>query len=52
MTLDHVAIWTTQLEKLKDFYVKYFNAIANEKYTQCETGFESYFLTFDTGVET
>jgi lactoylglutathione lyase len=49
MTLDHVAIWTNQLEKLKDFYVKYFNGTANEKYTNRETGFESYFLTFDSG---
>lgn len=49
MTLDHVAIWTTNLEKLKDFYVKYFNGIANEKYKNVETGFESYFLTFDSG---
>ena len=48
MTLDHVAIWTTQLEKLKNFYVKYFNGIANEKYTNPETGFESYFLAFDS----
>jgi len=49
MTLDHVAIWTTQLEKLRDFYVKYFNGMANEKYTNKETGFESYFLTFRSG---
>jgi lactoylglutathione lyase len=49
MTLDHVALWTTQLEKLKDFYVKYFNGAANEKYKNEETGFESYFITFDTG---
>ena len=49
MTLDHVAIWTTQLEELKDYYVKYFNGLANEKYTNKETGFESYFLTFDEG---
>jgi lactoylglutathione lyase len=49
MTLDHVAIWTSNLEKLKDFYVKYFNATVNEKYTNRETGFESYFLSFDTG---
>ena len=49
MTLDHVAIWTTQLEKLKDFYVKYFNGMANEKYTNKESGFKSYFLTFDSG---
>jgi len=49
MTLDHVAIWTTQLEELKDYYVKYFNGTANEKYTNKETGFESYFVTFDKG---
>jgi lactoylglutathione lyase len=49
MTLDHVAIWTTQLEELKDYYVKYFNGVPNEKYTNKETGFESYFLTFDKG---
>lgn len=50
MKLDHVAIWTQQLEQLKDFYVKYFNGRANKKYTNRETGFESYFLTFDSGT--
>jgi lactoylglutathione lyase len=49
MTLDHVAIWTSRLEKLKDFYVKYFGGTANEKYTNVETGFQSYFVTFDSG---
>jgi lactoylglutathione lyase len=49
MTLDHVAIWTSRLEKLKDFYVKYFGGTANEKYTNLETGFQSYFVTFDSG---
>ncbi len=49
MTLDHVAIWTTQLELLKSYYVKYFNGRANQKYVNKETGFESYFLTFDSG---
>jgi lactoylglutathione lyase len=49
MTLDHVAIWTSQLEELKDFYMKYFRGTANEKYINKDTGFESYFLTFDSG---
>lgn len=49
MTLDHVAIWTSQLEVLRDFYVKYFGGKANKKYTNKETGFESYFLTFESG---
>jgi lactoylglutathione lyase len=50
MTLEHVAIWTNQLEKLKDFYVKYFGATPNEKYFNPVKKFESYFLTFKSGV--
>ncbi|HVM89921.1 MAG TPA: VOC family protein [Puia sp.] len=50
MTLEHVAIWTDQLENLKDFYIKYFDGSANEKYTNKDTGFESYFLTFKSGA--
>jgi len=49
MKIDHVAIWTTQLEILKGYYVKYFNGKANKKYTNKETGFESYFVSFDSG---
>ena len=50
MIIDHIAIWTTQLEQLKDFYVKFFNGIACQKYTNKFTGFESYFVTFDSGT--
>lgn len=50
MTLDHVAIWTSRLEQLKDYYIKYFNGRANEKYTNEATRFESYFVTFDSGT--
>jgi len=49
MTIDHVAIWTNQLEILKGYYVKYFNGMANKKYTNKVTGFESYFISFDSG---
>jgi lactoylglutathione lyase len=49
MIIDHVAIWTTKLELLKDYYVKYFDGTSNEKYTNKVTGFESYFITFNTG---
>jgi lactoylglutathione lyase len=49
MTIDHVAIWTTQLEMLKSYYVKYLNGRANKKYTNKVTGFESYFISFDSG---
>lgn len=50
MTIDHVAIWTTRLRQLKDYYVKYFNGKANKKYINKETLFESYFITFDSGA--
>ena len=45
----HIGIYTTDLERLKDFYVKYFDAQCNEKYVNSE-GFSSYFLTFDSDV--
>ena len=33
MHIDHIAIWTTHLERLKDFYIRYFGAQASQKYT-------------------
>jgi lactoylglutathione lyase len=50
MTLEHVAIWTAGLEALKEYYLEYFNARSNDKYKNEKTGFESYFLTFESGA--
>jgi lactoylglutathione lyase len=50
MTIDHVAIWTTHLDKMKDYYVRYFNGIANKKYRNDEKQYESYFVSFDSGT--
>lgn len=50
MKLEHVAIWTDQLEVLKNFYVDYFDGIPNEKYRNNKKQFESYFLTFKSGA--
>ena len=44
--LDHVALYTTQLEVIRQFYVHYFKATSNEKYVNSHKGFESYFLNF------
>ncbi|MDR2039021.1 MAG: hypothetical protein LBQ60_13945 [Bacteroidales bacterium] len=46
MKLEHVAIWTHQLESLKDYYVRFFNGRSNQKYINPVTQFESYFITF------
>lgn len=50
MTLEHIAIWTRQLEALKSYYVTYFGGVSNEKYINPKKGFESYFLTFESGA--
>ena len=50
MILEHVAIWANDLEVLKEYYTKYFNATANNKYRNPKTGFESYFLSFQSGA--
>jgi lactoylglutathione lyase len=50
MIIDHVAIWTTELENLKDYYVKYFNGTSNVKYNNKTRNFESYFIKFESGA--
>jgi lactoylglutathione lyase len=49
MKIDHIALWTNDLEGLKNFYEKYFDASAGEKYTNPTKKFESYFLSFREG---
>ena len=50
MHIEHVAIWTKNLESLKTFYEDYFQARAGEKYVNRKKNFESYFLVFATGA--
>jgi lactoylglutathione lyase len=50
MHIEHVAIWTPNLEQLKTFYETYFAATAGNKYVNPTKQFESYFLTFATGA--
>lgn len=50
MKIEHVAIWSKDIDVLKDFYVKYFGATANNKYNNEKKGFQSYFLSFDGGA--
>ena len=50
MKLEHVAIWTDDLEALKNYYQRYFGGVPNAKYINELKGFESYFLTFQSGA--
>lgn len=50
MRIEHVAIWTNQLEAMRAFYEAYFNGRSTPLYTNPRTGFQSYFLSFDDGA--
>lgn len=49
MKIEHLAIWVADLERMKIFYEKYFQAKAGEKYHNPKKQFESYFLSFSDG---
>lgn len=50
MKIEHVAIWTDNLEKRKEYYVKYFGGVSNEKYSNGIKQFQSYFISFKSGA--
>ena len=50
MRIEHVAIWTHDLERLRSFYETYFAGRANAKYVNPRKQFESYFITFAAGA--
>ncbi|RIH62959.1 glyoxalase/bleomycin resistance/extradiol dioxygenase family protein [Mariniphaga sediminis] len=47
MRISHVAIWTYNLEGLRNFYMHYFDASSSEIYYNHSKEFSSYFLLFD-----
>ncbi len=50
MRIEHIAIWTHDLERLRQFYETYFDGKANTKYVNSRKQFESYFITFTDGA--
>mgnify|MGYP001351736555 FL=1 len=50
MKIEHIAIWTSDLEKMRDFYLRFFELEANEKYYNPKKKFSSYFLSFKKGA--
>ena len=49
MKIEHVAMYVNDLERAREFFVKYFGAKANDGYHNPVKKFRSYFLTFDDG---
>lgn len=47
MKIHHFAIWCDDIEIMRAFYMKYFDAKSNELYHNPNKNYTSYFLTFD-----
>ena len=50
MHIEHIALWTRDLERCKRFYIDYFGAVAGSGYVNPAKGFESCFLSFGEGA--
>ena len=50
MRIEHIALWTKDLERTADFYRTYFGAQVGDKYVNAAKGFESRFLSFADGA--
>jgi len=49
MKIEHVALYVNDLEKARDFFIKYFDGKSNDGYHNKTTDFRSYFISFDDG---
>lgn len=50
MKIEHIAMYVSELEKAREFFINYFGAASNDGYHNAETGFRSYFLSFENGA--
>lgn len=50
MKIEHIAMYVNDLEKTKEFFVKYLGGHSNSGYHNLKTDFRSYFISFDDGA--
>lgn len=50
MRIEHIAMYVKDLETARDFFVKYMDGISNDGYYNENTGFRSYFISFEDGA--
>jgi lactoylglutathione lyase len=48
--IEHVALWTSDIERLAGFYAKYLGASIGPAYRNAAKGFESRFVSFADGA--
>lgn len=49
MKIEHLAIWTDDIEAMREFYTSYFDVSCGDKYVNPTKKYTSYFLTFNEG---
>jgi len=50
MKIEHIAMYVCELERARDFFMKYLGGKSNNGYHNPVTGFRSYFISFDDGT--
>lgn len=50
MKIDHAALYVSDLEGTREFFVRYLSARSGPEYHNVKTGFRSYFLSFEDGA--
>jgi lactoylglutathione lyase len=46
MKIEHISVWTEDIEAMRQFYVTYFEAVSSDKYVNPSRNYTSYFLSF------
>ena len=47
MKIDHIALYSLDLEGMKDFFIRYFNGTSNDMYHNPKTGLKTYIMSFE-----
>ena len=50
MRIEHVAMYVNDIDRARDFFVKYLDGKSNDGYHNVKTDFRSYFISFDDGA--
>ncbi|WP_026522855.1 VOC family protein [Butyrivibrio sp. VCB2001] len=50
MKIEHIAMYVVELERARDFFVKYLGGKSNDGYHNVKTDFRSYFISFEGGA--
>ena len=50
MRIEHFAMYVNDLERARDFFVRFLGGSSNDGYRNENTGFSSYFISFESGA--